>query len=140
MSTVSVAGSVVGSGTVESGAGVPLASGKSEIFEIVLRFLPEWVQIAVLALIVLAVVASWVLKLKRKIDHRRAVRTGVVAPAPVAPGGQGSGADHLGAWAPQNQPHARQPQTPPQAPASGGPRGADFLGAYAPPRAPDASH
>ena len=30
--------------------GVPLASGKSEIFEIVLQFMPDWVQIPVLVL------------------------------------------------------------------------------------------
>ena len=53
-------------------AGMPLASWKSQIFESVLGFLPDWVQITVLALIVLALVASWVVGIKRKIAHRRA--------------------------------------------------------------------
>ncbi|MFH8801531.1 hypothetical protein ACH4F6_18325 [Streptomyces sp. NPDC017936] len=114
-------------------AGVPLASGKGEIFELVLRFLPDWVQITVLALVVLVVVASWILKLKRRIDHRRAVRAGVPAQAPAGTGPRG--ADFLGPYAPRpNQQHQA-----PQAPAATGPRGADFLGAYAPqPRADDA--
>ncbi|MFF7450935.1 MULTISPECIES: hypothetical protein [unclassified Streptomyces] len=101
-------------------AGVQLASGKSEIFEAVLRFMPDSVQITVLALVVLAVLVSWALKLKRKIDYRRAVRNGQPIHA-AAQYGQGSGADYLGAWAPQ------------QAPAQPQQSGADFLGAYAPP-------
>ncbi|MER5718420.1 hypothetical protein [Streptomyces sp. NPDC002132] len=106
--------------------GVPLASGKSEIFEFFLRFLPEWAQITVIGLILLLVVASWILKLKRKIDHRRAVRSGVAAHV-AAQQGQRRGADYLGAYAPQNQ------QAPaPQPAAANGPSGADFLGAYAP--------
>ncbi|MET9834476.1 hypothetical protein ABZ078_35465 [Streptomyces sp. NPDC006385] len=97
--------------------GVSLASGKSEIFEIVLQFMPDWVQIPVLVLIVLLVLGSWGFKLKRKIAQRRAVRqSGAVQAAPQH--GQGRGADYLGPYAPQ-QP-AQQPS------------GADFLGAYAP--------
>ncbi|MFF1275491.1 hypothetical protein ACFVZC_19095 [Streptomyces marokkonensis] len=102
-------------------AGMPLASWKSQIFESVLGFLPDWVQITVLALIVLAVVASWVLKIKRRIAHRRAARSGQPVHA-ASPHGQGSGADHLGPYAPR-----------PTAPAgTQQPSGADFLGAYAP--------
>ncbi|WP_030221633.1 hypothetical protein [Streptomyces sp. NRRL WC-3626] len=116
-------------------AGIPLASVKSQIFESVLGFLPDWVQITVLALIVLAVVASWVVKLKRRIAHRRAVRRGQPVHA-AAQYGQGSGADHLGAYAPQQT--AQQPSgadylgqhAPQQARPQGS--GADFLGAYAP--------
>ena len=52
-------------------AGVPLASWKTQIFESLLGFLPDWVQITVLALVVLAVLTSWVLKLKRRIAARR---------------------------------------------------------------------
>ena len=101
-------------------AGMPLASWKSQIFESVLGFLPDWVQITVLALIVLAVVASWAVKIKRRIAYRRAVRDGQPIHA-AAQYGQGSGADHLGAYAPQQDPRpTRQPS------------GADFLGAYAP--------
>ncbi|CAL9657144.1 hypothetical protein SUDANB1_06827 [Streptomyces sp. enrichment culture] len=116
-------------------AGLSQASVKSQIFESLLGFLPDWVQITVLALIVLAVVASWAVKIKRKIACRRAVRSGqpVHAAARYGQGRgadylgeyappqaqQGSGADHLGAYAPQAQP-AQQPS------------GADFLGAYAP--------
>ncbi|MER5375416.1 hypothetical protein [Streptomyces sp. NPDC002553] len=112
--------------------GVPLASGKSEIFEFFLRFLPEWAQITVIGLILLLVVASWILKLKRKIDHRRAVRSGVAAHV-AAQQGQRRGADYLGAYAPQNQ-QAQQNQAAPasQPTAASGPSGADFLGAYAP--------
>lgn len=104
--------------------GMQLASGKSEIFEFVLKFMPEWVQITGLALIVLAVLVSWGFKIKRKIDHRRAVRNGRPTHA-AAQYGQRSGADYLGAYAPQQA--SIQPQ---QAPAQQS--GADFLGAYAP--------
>lgn len=122
-------------------AGLPQASVKSQIFESLLGFLPDWVQITVLALIVLAVVASWVVKIKRKIAYRRAVRNGQpvhaaaqygqgrgadylgqYAPQQTQPAQQqGSGADHLGAYASQRQPEPAQQ-----------PSGADFLGAYAP--------
>ncbi|WP_328882893.1 hypothetical protein [Streptomyces sp. NBC_00299] len=100
--------------------GVPLASGKGEIFEIVLQFMPDWVQIPVLVLIVLLVVGSWVFKLKRKIDRRRASRQGQAVQVPLRHG-QGRGADYLGPYAPQQQ--TPEPQQP---------SGADFLGAYAP--------
>ncbi|GAA2414439.1 hypothetical protein [Streptomyces coeruleofuscus] len=119
--------------------GMPQASVKSQIFESVLGFLPDWVQITVLALIVLAVLASWAVKIKRKIAYRRAVRSGgsVHAAAQYGQGRgadylgeyapqqaqqQGSGADHLGTYAPQQTQTAQQPS------------GADFLGAYAPQR------
>ncbi|MEV4790464.1 hypothetical protein [Streptomyces tuirus] len=122
-------------------AGLPQASVKSQIFESLLGFLPDWVQITVLALIVLAVVASWAVKIKRKIAHRRAVRTGQPVHA-AAQYGQGRGADHLGQYAPQQtQPDRQQgsgadhlgayaPQR--QAEPAQQPSGADFLGAYAP--------
>ncbi|MFJ7076466.1 hypothetical protein [Streptomyces sp. NPDC098781] len=99
--------------------GVPLASGKSEIFEVVLQFMPDWVQIPVLVLIVLLVVGSWVFKLKRKIDRRRARRQGQTVQV-VVPHGEERGADFLGPYAPQRQ--------------TAEPSGADFLGAYAPQR------
>lgn len=100
--------------------GVPQASAKGEIFEALLGFLPDWVQITVLALIVLAVVASWGVKLTRRIAHRRAVREGRPIHA-AAQYGQGRGADYLGAYAPQSA----------QQPGSQG-SGADHLGSYAP--------
>ncbi|MFJ7333416.1 hypothetical protein ACIQU3_08795 [Streptomyces sp. NPDC101110] len=120
--------------------GLPQASVKSQIFESLLGFLPDWVQITVLALIVLAVVASWVVKIKRKIAYRRAVRNGQPVHA-AAQYGQGRGADYLGQYAPQQQTrpaqqgsgadhlgaYAPQPAEPAQQPS-----GADFLGAYAP--------
>ncbi|WP_247197294.1 hypothetical protein [Streptomyces sp. GESEQ-35] len=81
---------------------MPLASGKGEVLEAVLQFMPDWVQIAVLALVVLAVVASWGIKLKRRIAHRRAVRQGVPVHA-AAQYGQGRGADYLGVYAPQQR-------------------------------------
>ncbi|MEV8091469.1 hypothetical protein [Streptomyces nigra] len=109
--------------------GVPMASGKSEIFEIVLQFMPDWIQIPVLVLIVLLVVGSWVFKGKRKLDQRRARRQGqapVMAPQPT----QARGADFLGPYAPQQQPQQLRPSQQP----AGRPSGADFLGSYAPPR------
>ncbi|MFF8017827.1 hypothetical protein [Streptomyces sp. NPDC007929] len=123
--------------------GLPQASVKSQIFESLLGFLPDWVQITVLALIVLAVVASWAVKIKRKIAHRRAVRSGQPIHA-AARYGQGSGADYLGQYAPQRTEAAGQqgsgaahlgayaPQR--QAEPAREPSGADFLGAYAPQR------
>jgi hypothetical protein len=110
-------------------SGMQLASGKSEIFEAVLKFMPDWVQITVLVLVVLVVVVSWGIKIKRKIDYRRALRSG--QPVHAARYGQRSGADYLGAYAPQQAPAQPQPaQAPAAAPAQQS--GADFLGAYAP--------
>ncbi|GAA2275308.1 hypothetical protein GCM10010234_08640 [Streptomyces hawaiiensis] len=109
-------------------AGLPQASVKSQIFESLLGFLPDWVQITVLALIVLAVVASWVVKIKRKIAYRRAVRNGQPVHA-AAQYGQGSGADYLGQYAPQQTQHTQQTQSAQQQGS-----GADHLGAYAPQR------
>ncbi|MFD5340356.1 hypothetical protein [Streptomyces hawaiiensis] len=103
-------------------AGLSQASVKAQIFESLLGFLPDWVHITVLALIVLAVVASWAVKIKRKIAYRRAVRTGQPVLA-AAQYGQGSGANYLGEYAPQQAQQAQQAQQP---------SGADFLGAYAP--------
>ncbi|MFJ4540195.1 hypothetical protein ACIP39_30215 [Streptomyces tibetensis] len=124
--------------------GLPQASVKSQIFESLLGFLPDWVQITVLALIVLAVVASWVVKIKRKIAYRRALRNGQPVHA-AAQYGQGRGADHLGQYAPQQTQPAQQTQrqgsgadhlgayAPHQrAEPAQQPSGADFLGAYAP--------
>jgi len=104
-------------------AGLPLASVKSEIFETVLQFMPDWIQIPVLILVVLLVVGSWVYKGKRKLDQRRARRLGLTS-APVPQPSQARGADFLGPYAPQQQP----------ARPAGQPSGADFLGSYAPPR------
>ncbi|MEU7719797.1 hypothetical protein [Streptomyces tibetensis] len=121
-------------------AGLPQASVKSQIFESLLGFLPDWVQITVLALIVLAVVASWVVKIKRKIAYRRALRNGQPIHA-AAQYGQGRGADYLGQYAPQQAGPAQQQGSgadhlgayaPQQAQPAQQPSGADFLGAYAP--------
>jgi len=81
--------------------GQPLASGKSQIFESLLWFLPDWVQNTVLVLIVLALLATWIIKLRNKIAYRGALRQAPPAPAPYD---QGSGADYLGAYAPQRRP------------------------------------
>ncbi|MEU3891135.1 hypothetical protein [Streptomyces sp. NPDC029041] len=121
--------------------GLPQASVKSQIFESLLGFLPDWVQITVLALIVLAVVASWVVKIKRKIAYRRALRNGQPVHA-AARYGQGRGADHLGQYAPQQQTRPGQQGSgadhlgayAPQVQQARQPSGADFLGAYAPPQ------
>ncbi|MFF5158655.1 hypothetical protein ACFY3N_20945 [Streptomyces sp. NPDC000348] len=97
-------------------AGMPSASVKSQMFGSVLGFLPDWAQITVPALIVLAVAASWAVGIKRRIAYRRAVRDGQPVHA-AARHGRGTGADQPGAYAPR----ATRPQS-----------GADFLGAYAP--------
>ncbi|MFC9909434.1 hypothetical protein [Streptomyces sp. NPDC059862] len=102
--------------------GVSLASAKSQIFESLLWFLPDWVQNTVLVLIIVAVLATWILKLRNKIAARRARR--MAQPVPAAQYGQGSGADYLGQYAPQ--------QSAPQQPS-----GADYLGAYAPQQRPE---
>ncbi|MFF0688641.1 hypothetical protein ACFYUG_21280 [Streptomyces albogriseolus] len=103
-------------------AGVPLASWKTQMFESLLGFLPDWVQITVLAMVVLAFLTAWTVKLKRRVAARRGPRAG----APVRT--QASGADFLGPYAPRNQDGG--------AAHSGArePSGADFLGAYAPRR------
>ena len=117
-------------------AGLPQASVKSQIFESLLGFLPDWVQITVLALIVLAVVASWAVKIKRKIAYRRAARSGQPVHA-AARYGQGRGSDHLGEYAPQQAQQGSGADhlgayAPQQAQPAQQPSGADFLGAYAP--------
>jgi hypothetical protein len=115
---------------------MPQASVKSQIFESLLGFLPDWVQITVLALIVLAVLASWAVKIKRKIAYRRAVRSGQTVHA-AAQYGQGRGADYLGEYAPQQAPQQGSgadhlgAYAPQQAQPAQQPSGADFLGAYA---------
>lgn len=112
----------MGEGTLFMSAGVPLASWKTQVFESLLGFLPDWVQITVLALVVLALLTAWALKLKRRIAARRAVRTAAPVPA------QASGADFLGPYAPRNQGATAA------RPGTREPGGADFLGAYAPRR------
>ncbi|PPS82203.1 hypothetical protein [Streptomyces sp. MH60] len=116
--------------------GVPLASAKSQIFEAALGFLPDWVQITVLALIVLAVVASWGVKARRGLARRRANRAGLDLPG-TARQGQGTGADHLGPYAPPQQGRSGADFLGPYAPARRQEGGADFLGSYAPPRQGD---
>ncbi|MFJ8719009.1 hypothetical protein ACIRD9_38530 [Streptomyces violaceus] len=119
--------------------GMPQASVKSQIFESLLGFLPDWVQITVIALIVLAVLASWAVKIKRKIAYRRAVRGGQPVHA-AAQYGQGRGADHLGEYAPQQAVQQGSgadhlgAYAPQQAQPGQQPSGADFLGSYAPQR------
>ncbi|MET9358047.1 hypothetical protein ABZY14_34610 [Streptomyces sp. NPDC006617] len=111
--------------------GVPLASAKSQIFEAVLGFLPDWVQITVLALIVLAVVASWVVKVRRGIARRRARRAGPSLPGAAR---QGTGADHLGPYAPPQPERSGADFLGPYAPAQRQESGADLLGSHAPPQ------
>jgi len=76
------------------------ASWKSEIFEASIGFLPDWAQGGALGLLVLAVLATWAVKLKRKFAYHRAVRTGQPIPE-AARYAQGRGADYLGSYAPQ---------------------------------------
>ncbi|MFJ6073209.1 hypothetical protein ACIQFU_20585 [Streptomyces sp. NPDC093065] len=111
--------------------GVPLASAKSQIFEAVLGFLPDWVQITVLALIVLAVVASWVVKAKRGISRRRASRAGQAPPGAVQYG-RGTVTGRPGPGAPSQSGERGADFLGPYAPAQRQESGADFLGSYAP--------
>lgn len=104
---------------------VSLASGKAQLFDVVLWFLPEWAQLTVAGLLILLVVVSWILRVKRKVERRRAVRSS--RPGPAGPGAQ-SGADFLGPYAPSRS------TGEPVGTAADGPRGADFLGSYAPRR------
>ncbi|MGN9793835.1 hypothetical protein ACTMTU_22395 [Streptomyces sp. OZ13] len=116
--------------------GQPQASIAKNIFEGIVSFLPDWLQIPIICLIILLVLLGWVSSIRKKIARRRAARN--PQPVPVAPGNQGSGADFLGPYAPAQQ----APQQPsgaaflgPYAPAQQAPQqpsGADYLGAYAP--------
>ncbi|WP_328402844.1 hypothetical protein OHS70_31080 [Streptomyces sp. NBC_00390] len=104
--------------------GQPQASIAKNIFEGLISFLPDWLEIPLLCLIVLLVVFGWIQSLRKKVAERRAARTGQPVVVPPA-GGQGSGADYLGPYAPASP--AQDPQ-----PARQEPSGADFLGSYAP--------
>ncbi|MEV4330046.1 hypothetical protein AB0K02_05810 [Streptomyces sp. NPDC049597] len=120
--------------------GQPQASIAKNIFEGIVQFLPDWLQIPILCLIILLIVLGWVSSVRKKIARRRAARN--PQPVPTALGSQGSGADHLGQYAPAQQ-AAQQPsgadylgqyapaQPAPQA-APQQPSGADYLGSYAP--------
>ncbi|MFC9113923.1 MULTISPECIES: hypothetical protein [Streptomyces] len=113
---------------------MPPASWKTQIFESVPGFLPDWVQITVRALVVLAFVAGWVLKLRRGIVHRRALRAMAAAQRPAG------GADSLGPYAPQRGSDDGPLGAHAPAPTVGDarrPSGADFLGACAPARGGD---
>ncbi|MER6345521.1 hypothetical protein ACWC10_29280 [Streptomyces sp. NPDC001595] len=86
--------------------GVPLAqSYKAQVAEFLLGFLPEWLQVTVLVLIVAAVLVSWGFKLRRRIARARAGQTAPPARAEAVP--QSRGADFLGPYAPTRQPPDR---------------------------------
>lgn len=105
--------------------GQPQASILKNVFEGLIQFLPDWLEISLLCLILALVVFGWVQSIRGRIARRRAAR----APQPVVPPqAQGTGADHLGAWAPATR--QAEPQPAPGGPSGAG--GADFLGAYAP--------
>ncbi|MFE2044950.1 hypothetical protein ACFXAZ_29345 [Streptomyces sp. NPDC059477] len=83
---------------------VPLASGRSELFEAVLEWGPDWAQEIGRVLIPLALVVSLAVRFVRGIVRERAQdRAGAGEPSH----GQGGGADHLGDYAPQpeSDPH-----------------------------------
>ncbi|MFF3290194.1 hypothetical protein [Streptomyces sp. NPDC003023] len=109
--------------------GQPQASILKNVFEGLIQFLPDWLEIPLLCLLLAVILFGWVQSIRGKIARRRAAR----APQPVLPpqGGQGRGADHLGPYAPAAQ-HPAAQQSAVQQPAAHGSSGADFLGAYAP--------
>ncbi|MCM2392814.1 hypothetical protein [Streptomyces albipurpureus] len=86
-------------------------------------FLPDWMEIPLLCLVLLIFAVRWAIWIKDRIEQRRMASGGGSAsghPLAAAPGTRGSGADHPGAQAPSR---------PEQ-----GPSGADFPGSYAPQR------
>ncbi|MFF3324159.1 hypothetical protein [Streptomyces sp. NPDC002889] len=103
-------------------SGQPQASIAKNIFEGLISFLPDWLEIPLLCLFFLLVVLGWVQSLRKKIAQRRLARTAQPVSAPQ--GDQGRGADFLGPYAPAQQ---QYPQ-----PSRQEPSGAAFLGAYAP--------
>ncbi|MDJ0464800.1 hypothetical protein [Streptomyces sp. H27-C3] len=84
-------------GTIDFG--LPQASGVGKVLDGLFTFAPDWVRMTVLALVVAGFLAVWSVKLKRKTEYRRAVRSGQPIHA-AAQYGQGRGADHLGSYAP----------------------------------------
>ncbi|WP_274556062.1 hypothetical protein [Streptomyces spiramyceticus] len=80
-------------------SGLPQAAGAGKILDGLLTFMPDWVQVTFIVLVVVVVLASWAVKIKRKIEYRRAVRSGRPVHA-AAQYGQGRGADYLGSYAP----------------------------------------
>ncbi|MFE7070960.1 hypothetical protein ACFU96_12855 [Streptomyces sp. NPDC057620] len=78
---------------------VTQASWKSEIFQSVVGFLPDWAQGTALGLFLLAVLTPWALRTWRKFVYHRALRTGRPIPE-SARYAQGRGSDHLGSYAP----------------------------------------
>ncbi|MHC5905611.1 hypothetical protein ACVNF4_17175 [Streptomyces sp. S6] len=82
-----------------------IASAKSEIFQFVLQFLPEWIQIPALCLIIALAVGSWALTLRRKLLLRRALRAAGAGDGMIRQQGDGTrGADFLGSYAPREEP------------------------------------
>lgn len=75
------------------------ASITGKILDGMLAFLPDWLAITIIALIFAAVLATWITKLVRKIQYRRAVRSGRPVHA-AAQHGQRPGSDYLGSYAP----------------------------------------
>ncbi|MFF0450985.1 hypothetical protein ACFYT4_32170 [Streptomyces sp. NPDC004609] len=109
--------------------GQPQAGVVAKVFDGLTVFLPDWLEIPLLCLVLALVVWGWISSLRNRLARRRAART---APAPAA---TGSGADTLGPYAPQAPAGAPGPQGQPGGQHPGrpqGPSGADFLGSYAP--------
>ncbi|MFF3939661.1 hypothetical protein [Streptomyces phaeofaciens] len=76
-------------------------SGKGAIVGAVVKLLPEWLQYALLGLVLLVVVASWASARRRAAVARRTGPSGAVGPRPPERRG---GADFLGAHAPRREP------------------------------------
>ena len=82
-----------------------IASVKSEIFQFVLQFLPDWIQIPALCLFIALIVGSWGFKLYGKLKLRRALTAAGAGDGVIRQQGDGTrGADFLGSYAPREEP------------------------------------
>jgi hypothetical protein len=83
--------------------GQPQASGGGKVFDAVFTFLPDWAKFTVIAVGAVFLVGVGVVKIRRKLRYRRAVREGRPIHA-AAQYGQRRGADYLGSYAPTSRP------------------------------------
>ncbi|MFI1396783.1 hypothetical protein [Streptomyces sp. NPDC020681] len=83
--------------------GQPQAGSGSQIVGGIIGLLPDWLEIPLLCLLFLAIVAGWIRSIRSKLAQRRAVRSVAPVAAPQSGRQEPSGADFLGAYAPQQR-------------------------------------